>query len=105
VNEAVKSYESQLEWFRDSCVDPWFALQLAKCRQGDEDAWRRICESCVRVVLDIAKEKCGEDNPRLLDVVQQGNQALASLPKSFSGSTAEQFLAELSAALNEKLGA
>ena len=105
MNEAVKTYESQLEWVTYFCVDPWFASQLAKCRQGDEYAWRRICESCLRIVLDIAKEKCGEDNPRLLDVVQEGNQILAGLPKNFSGSTAEQFLAKLCAALNEKLGA
>jgi DNA-directed RNA polymerase sigma subunit (sigma70/sigma32) len=96
MQEPLEMYESQLRLFTDVCADPWFAKQLALARAGDEDATRRICCSCLRTVLDIAKRRWrAESRLSLLEFVAEGNVILVKTVKSFSGNTATEFLKRL----------
>jgi len=75
--------------------------QLALSRAGDEQARRRICGSCLRLVLDIAKSRWRSDGPLdLLEFVQEGNRVLMKTVTSFAGSSAEEFLHELTLKVN-----
>ena len=89
-------YESKLQLVSDTCADPWFAEQLALSRAGDQDARRRISGSCLRMVLDMAKRRWRPDSQlSLLEFVEEGNAALIKTIKRFGGSTASEFLREL----------
>src|SRR5438093_5731591 len=95
---ALELYESHLKLITDVCADPWFSEQLALSRAGDERARRRICGSCLRLVLDIAKRRWRSDlSLGLLDFVQDGNAIVMKMVRRFTGTTAEQFLQELTA--------
>jgi hypothetical protein len=97
-------YESQLRRITDVCTDPWFAEQLAAFRAGDELAWRRISGSCLFRVLDIAKRKWQPRGPlALFDLVQEGNNLLVSTIKGFEGTTANEFLRELTQKVEQRL--
>jgi hypothetical protein len=93
---ALELYESGLDSITDACADPWFGEQLALSRAGDEQAWRRISGSCLRLVLDTARTRWSPGGSLdLLDVVQDGNRMLVRTVKRFRGSTATEFLQEL----------
>jgi hypothetical protein len=89
-------YESLLHEVTDVCADPWFAEQLAVSRAGDEQARRRICGSCLRVVLAIAKRRWQPESLLSpLEFVEEGNVILMKTVRRFSGSTAAEFLRQL----------
>ena len=97
-------YETQLGTSTDVCADPWFAEQLVAIRTGDEAAWRRISGSCLGRVLEIAKRKWQPGCPiGLLDLVQEGNRVLVRTIKRFAGSTADEFLGELTTQVESRL--
>src|SRR4051794_31310369 len=88
--------ESQLHLVADNCADPWFAEQLAMSRAGDEEARRRICGSCLRLVLEVAKRRWRPDCLlSLLEFVEEGNAILMKTMRRFAGSTAPEFLRQL----------
>src|SRR5262249_40929315 len=92
----LELYESQLQLISDVCADPWFAVQLALSRAGNEDATRRICGSCLRLVFDIAKQRWRPDSLLdLLEFVEEGNIILMKTVKRFGGSDASEFLRQL----------
>ncbi|MEX2121149.1 MAG: hypothetical protein WD847_16270 [Pirellulales bacterium] len=100
----IELYESRIAEITDVCADPWFAEQLARYRAGDQAALRRICESCLASVLAIAKVRWRPDSPgALLDAVQEGNGALMRAAMRFSGNTADEFLRELTAAVERRI--
>jgi DNA-directed RNA polymerase sigma subunit (sigma70/sigma32) len=104
VDSPIELYESPLRTITDVCADPWFAEQLALSRAGDEAAWRRISGSCLGRVLEIAKRKWRPGCPLgLLDLVQEGNKVLARTIKRFQGSTAAEFLCELTKQVEGRL--
>ena len=97
---ALELYESHLDSITDVCADPWFSKQLALSRAGDEQARRRICGSCLRLVLDIAKRRWRSNQSlSLLDFVQDGNAILMKMVKRFTGTSADEFLHQLTAKL------
>src|SRR5947199_10842623 len=99
----IEIYESRLGEITDVCADPWFTRQLARYRAGDEAAWRRISGSCLGRVLAIAKKHWRPDSPAtLLDVVQEGNVALVKTIKRFSGTTPDEFLQQMTAAVERR---
>jgi DNA-directed RNA polymerase sigma subunit (sigma70/sigma32) len=104
VESALETYESRLRDVNFVCADPWFSEQLAACRAGDESAWRRISESCLGLVLDIAKRtwqvNCALD---LLDLTQEGNAVLAQTIRRFTGHTASEFVGELTQRARQRL--
>jgi hypothetical protein len=92
----LECYLSQLRLVSDVCADPWFTEQLALSRAGDQDAGRRISGSCLRLVVEIAKRWWRPDSGlSLLEFVEEGNVALMKRVKRFGGSTASEFLGEL----------
>jgi hypothetical protein len=94
--EPLALYESQLHLVTEVCADPWFAEQLALSRAGDEQARRRICGSCLRMVLDIAKRRWRASSQlSLLEFVEEGNVILMKTVKRFGGDTAPEFLRRL----------
>jgi hypothetical protein len=96
MQSALEVYEAQLRLVTDTCADPWFSEQLALARAADADAHRRICGSCLRLVLDLARERWSPDGPLdLLELVQEGNAILMKTLKRFAGSTAREFLGQL----------
>jgi DNA-directed RNA polymerase sigma subunit (sigma70/sigma32) len=100
----LELYESQVTEITDVCADAWFAEQLTRCRAGDRAASRRISESCLARVLAIAKKHWRPDcSAPLLDAVQEGNAALAKAIKQFSGNTADEFLREMTAAVERRV--
>lgn len=93
---ALEMYESQLHLVTDVCADPWFGEQLALSRAGDEEARRRICGSCLRLVLDIARQRWRPDSLlNFLEFVEEGNVILVKTIERFDGSTAPEFLRQL----------
>ena len=91
----IKTYLEQLASV-PPLADSWFPQALAAARSGDADACRRICGGCLRLVYRLAEDKwtrwdrhLGAD---LLDLVQEGNAALIKAVRTFSGSTADEFL-------------
>ena len=97
-------YEMQLRTITAVCADPWFAEQLAAIRTGDEAAWRRISGSCLGRVLEIAKRTWQPGCPvGLLDLVQEGNRVLVWTIKRFAGSTADEFLGQLTKLVESRL--
>jgi DNA-directed RNA polymerase sigma subunit (sigma70/sigma32) len=77
MDEALATYESQLERVTDVCAGPWFSVQLGKSRSGDEEAWRRISGSCLRLVLHIAKQQWASNkHVSLFDLIEEGNNIL-----------------------------
>jgi hypothetical protein len=104
MDSALVLYEMQLRTITDVCADPWFAEQFAAMRAGDEAAWRRISGSCLYRVLAIAKRTWRPGCPvRLLDLVQEGNRVLVRTIKRFAGSTADEFLCELTKQVEGRL--
>ena len=100
----IAVYESSLHTITDVCADPWFAVQLALFRAGDETAWRRISGSCLGRVLESAKVKWRPGCPvGLLDLVNEANKVLALTIKRFQGSTAAEFLGELTKQVEGRL--
>src|SRR5262245_12861274 len=100
----VALYEAHLRTITDVCADPWFAGQLAAFRSGDEMAWRRISGSCLGRVLEIARRRWHPGCPiGLLDLVQEGNVVLERTIKRFEGSTAAEFLRELTKQVEGRL--
>jgi hypothetical protein len=92
----LEIYESQLNLVTGVCTDPWFAEQLVLSRAGDEDARRRICGTCLRLVFEIAKRRWRPDSLlSQLEFVEEGNVTLMKTVKRFSGSTAPEFLRQL----------
>jgi len=92
----LEMHEVHLAEVTDACVDPWFSEQLRKCRAGDQDAKSRICGSCLRLVLDIVKEKCRSERwERKVDLVQGANWLLVQTLRRFDGSTAREFVDQL----------
>ena len=92
----LEMYEAGLAEVADVCVDPWFAEQLRMSRAGDQDAERRICGSCLRLVLDTVREKCRSERwERQLDLVQEANWLLVQTLRRFDGSTAREFVDRL----------
>src|SRR5207253_2786132 len=99
----LEIYETALAEITDDCTDPWFTERLAEYRTGDEAAWRRISASCLRRVLTIAKRHWRSDSPvTLLEAVQEGNAALVKSIKRFSGSTADEFLRQMTFAVERR---
>jgi DNA-directed RNA polymerase sigma subunit (sigma70/sigma32) len=104
VDSPVELYESHFRTITDVCADPWFAEQFAAFRGGDEMAWRRISGSCLDRVLEIAKGKWQPGSALgLLDLVQEGNVVLVRTIKRFKGSTAAEFLSELTKQVEARL--
>jgi hypothetical protein len=104
MDTGLAQYEEQLQAITEVCADPWFAQQLAASRAGDEAAWRRISGSCLGRVLEIAKQLWHPGSPLdVLDLAQEGNRVLVRTIKQFRGSTAEEFLRELSAQVERRL--
>jgi hypothetical protein len=100
----LEIYESALGGIADVCADPWFAEQLAQYRVGDEAALRRISGSCLGRVLAIAKKHWRPDSrATLLDAVQEGNGALVKAIQQFSGTTADEFLRQMTAAVERRI--
>jgi hypothetical protein len=92
----LELYESHLHLFTDVCADPWFGEQLALSRAGDEQAQRRICGSCLPLVLDVAKRRWRPESLlSLLAFIEEGNVILMKTVKRFAGSTAPEFLRQL----------
>jgi hypothetical protein len=94
----LEVYESRLGEITHVCADPWFTEQMAHYRAGDEAAWRRISGSCLgRVHAIVKKHWQPNSSTTLLDAVQEGNAALVTAVKRFSGTTADEFLREMTA--------
>jgi hypothetical protein len=92
----LETYEAHLDSITDVCTDPWFGEQLALSRAGDEQARRRICGSCLRLVLDVARRRWRPHSLlSLLEFVEEGNAILLKTVKRFGGSTAPEFLRQL----------
>jgi hypothetical protein len=96
VETPIECYERELGQLSDICADPWFGEQLALSRAGDENAGRSISGSCLQLVLSLAKKQWRPDSQlSLLEFIQEGNVALMKTVKQFRGSTADEFLHEL----------
>ena len=81
-----------------------FAEQLAAFRAGDEMAWRRISVSCLGRVLEIAKRTWQPGCPvEVLDLIREGNVVLVRTIEGFDGSTADEFLCELTKQVESRL--
>jgi hypothetical protein len=92
----LEMYEAHLCLVTDVCADPWFGEQLALSRAGDEQARRRICGTCLRLVLDTAKQRWSPNSRlSLLEFVEEGNVILMKTVQRFDGSTAAEFLQQL----------
>jgi hypothetical protein len=92
----LEMYESGLNSVTDVCADPWFTEQLALLQAGDEQAARSISGSCLQLVLDIAKRRWGSKCAlSFLEFVEEGNIVLWKTIKRFSGSSAQEFLQQL----------
>ena len=97
-------YQEQVETITEECTDPWFRKQLAACRAGDEAAYRRISERCLRLVLQITKRRWKPGTRwALLDLVQEANAEMVQTIGQFSGETAEEFLAEVAGRVEQRL--
>jgi hypothetical protein len=104
MDDPLALYEKQLRTIKEVCADPWFAEQLAASRAGDKMAWRRISGSCLGRALKIAKRVWHPGSPvELLDLVQEGNRVLVRTIKKFAGSTADEFLSELTKQVEGRL--
>ena len=104
MDDPLALYEMQLRTITDVCADPWFAGQIAAIHAGDEAAWRRISRSCLGQVLEIAKRTWQPGCPvGLLDLVQEANRVLVRTIKRFAGSTADEFLRELTKQVESRL--
>lgn len=104
MNTPLELYVTHLQTITRDCADPWFAVELAAYRCGDEAAGRRISESCLRDVLEIARRVWHPDcSLTLLDLVQEGNGVLSDLVHSFRGRTAPEFRRELAQQIEQHL--
>jgi hypothetical protein len=104
VHTPLAMYEAALQTITDVCADPWFAEQMELSQRGDELAWRRISCSCLRLVLEIAKRKQHPDSSwSVLRLAEEGNMVLVRTIKQYTGTTAEDFLRELTRQVEHRL--
>jgi DNA-directed RNA polymerase sigma subunit (sigma70/sigma32) len=100
----LRAYEILVGKVADDLADPWFGEQLARYRAGDKAAMRLISERCLRRVLEIAKKHWRPSHQMsVLDVVQEGNAALVQVIKEYRGTTADDFLRDMSSAVENHI--
>jgi hypothetical protein len=103
VEDALEQYERRVRQVQEACADPWFSQKLARYRAGDDEARLLICGSCLGLVLDLARARWRPGTVGLLELVQEGNVALAEALATFQGRTAQEFLWHLTAAVEKRL--
>src|SRR5437867_3584206 len=102
--DPIELYESFIGQINAEMPDAWFAEQLAQYRAGDEAALRRISERCLGRVLTLAKKHWRSDSLiSWLDTVQEGNAALVRAIRQSSAKTAEEFLREMTATIEQTI--
>ncbi len=80
-NDPVRMYLKEIG--NVPMLTPSEELQLAyRIREGDEDAFRRMVEANLRLVVSIAKRCVGRGLP-FLDLIQEGNLGLIKAVKKF----------------------
>lgn len=103
----LEMYESEIGHLGSACDDPWFMDQIGRYQAGEVAALYRISERCLRIVLALAKHRCGRfaSDETVLEATQEGNAALVETIDQFKGTSAYEFQETMAHAVEQKIDA
>lgn len=103
MNAQLQDYRTQIHELPE-CADSWFPEALTRYRAGDEEARRQILGSCLRVALQLAEERRGPDSTDdVFDLIEEANRGVTQALRTFSGTSAEDFLRHVTDTVNARL--